>query len=134
MPKPFKNWKKAIEKMKAHSKSETHVQFCEEVVAAARALQEGTVAQQLQQIGEQERIKSSLAIKTLICWSHYLACHHIPHTTNLNELVDLVVNCGAEDLKRFLDRGAKNATYTSKVAIVEFVEAIGLWAEECLLR
>ncbi len=27
-----------------------------------------------------------------------------------------------------------NATYTSKVAVVEFVEAVGLWAEECLLK
>ena len=38
--KPFKNWMKAIEKMKAHAKSDIHIQSCEAEMAAARALQE----------------------------------------------------------------------------------------------
>ena len=37
-------------------------------------------------------------------------------------------------MKRFLERAGWNATYTSKIAVVEFVEAVGLWAEECLLK
>lgn len=54
--------------------------------------------------------------------------------TNFNELVDLIVSCGAEDLRRFLDSAGRNATYTSKVAVVEFVEALGVWTEESLLK
>ena len=34
----------------------------------------------------------------------------------------------------FLERAGKNATYTSKIAVDEFVEAVGLWAKECLLK
>ena len=113
---------------------EIHIQSCEAEMAAARALQEGLIIQQLQQIGDQEKLKNRMAIKALIRCTHFLARRHIPHTTNFDELVDLIVSCGAEDLKRFLERAGKNANYTSKIAVVEFVEAVGLWAEECLLK
>ena len=119
----LKNWKKAIENMKTHAKSDLHIQSCEPEVAAARALQEGSIVQQLQQIGDQEKLKNRMAIKALIHCTHFLAHHHIPHATNFDELVDLIVSCGAEDLRRFLERAGKNATYTSKIAVVEFVEA-----------
>ena len=59
---------------------------------------------------------------------HFIAGHHIP---NFDELVEFIMNCGAEDLKRFLERAA---TYTSKIAVVEFIEADGLWAKTCLLK
>ena len=48
--------------------------------------------------------------------------------------MDLVVSCGGEDLRRILERAGKNATYMSKIAVAEFVEAVGLWAEESLLK
>ena len=44
--------------------------------------------------------------------------------------MDVVVSCGAEDLRRFLEKAGKNASYMSKIAAVEFVEAVGLWTEE----
>ena len=120
--------------MKTHAKSDIHIQSCEAEVAAARALQEGSIVQQLQQIGDQENLKNRMAIKVLIHYTHFLARRHIPHTTNFDELADLIIYCGAEDLKRLLERAGKNATYTSKIAVVEFVEAVGLWAEESLLK
>lgn len=55
-------------------------------------------------------------------------------TTNFNELVDLIVSCSAEDLRRFLESAGRNATYTSKVTVVEFVEVHGVWTEESLLK
>ena len=39
------------------------------------------------------------AIKSFICCAHFLACQHIPHATNFEKLVELVVFCGDEDLK-----------------------------------
>ena len=63
-----------------------------------------------------------MAIKTLIRCTHFLARRHITNTTNLDELIDLIVSCSAEVLKRLLERTGKNATYTSKIAVVEFVE------------
>ena len=65
---------------------------CEAEVAAAIALQEGSIVQQLQQIGDQEKLKNRMAIKeALTRCTHFPARPHIPHTTNFDELVDLVV-------------------------------------------
>ena len=107
--------------MEAHEKSHILVQLCEAELAAARALPEALIIQQLQHIGTQEKLKNRIAIKVLNRCTHFLALLHIPHTTNFDEIVDLTVSCGAEDLKKFLERTGKNATYTSKIAVVEFV-------------
>ena len=45
--KPITNWKKATEKMKAHSQSEVHIQSYEAELAASTAMQEGCMAQHL---------------------------------------------------------------------------------------
>ena len=37
-------------------------------------------------------------------------------------------------MRCFLEKAGENATYTSKDAVVDFVETIGLWVEECLLK
>ena len=71
--KPFNNWKKATEKMRAHSQSEVHIQSYEAELAASTAMQEGSIAQHLQHIGEQERMKNRVAIKALIRCTHFLA-------------------------------------------------------------
>ena len=82
------NWKKAIEKMKAYTKSEVHILSCEAEKAAARALQEGSIIQQLQQIGEQEKMKNRMPIKAIIRCTHFLAHCHIPHMTNFDRFID----------------------------------------------
>ena len=41
--KPFNNWKKAIEKMRAHSQSDVHIQACAADLAVATTLRDGTV-------------------------------------------------------------------------------------------
>ena len=55
-------------------------------------------------------------------------------STNFDKLVELVVSCGGETLQTFLDRAGGNATYTSKMAVVEFVNTLGTWVEESLLE
>ena len=42
--------------------------------------------------------------------------------------------CGGADLKSFLDRTGGNAVCTSHIAVVEFMEALGTWVEEFLLK
>ena len=74
------------------------------------------------------------AIKSFIRCAHFLARQHIPHTTDFDKLVELVVSCGGEDLKNFLDRTGRNTVYTSHVAVVGFIEALGIWVEESLLK
>ena len=50
--RPFQNWKKAIQKMKAHATSETHVRHLEAELLAKRG---ETVIHQLQRIGDLEK-------------------------------------------------------------------------------
>ena len=45
-----------------------------------------------------------------------------------------MVSCGGETLQTFLDRAGGNATYSSKMAVVEFVNALGTWVEESLFK
>ena len=47
--------------------------------------------------------------------------------------MDLVVICGGEHLKQFVDKAEENAHYTSKDTVVDFVEALGMWVDESLL-
>ena len=122
--KPFTNWKKALEKMKAHSQSDIHVQACQASMLAERAAREGTIMQQLQQITDEEKMKNRAAVKALIHCTHFLAHQHIAYSTNFEELVGLVVACGGEDLKTFLESAGKNAMYTSRIAVTEFSEAL----------
>ena len=44
------------------------------------------------------------------------------------------MSCGGETLQTFLDRAGGNATYTSKMAVVKFVNALGTWVEESPLK
>ena len=39
-----------------------------------------------------------------------------------------------KDLRLFIERAGRNATYTSKDAVIDFIEAIGQWVEESLLK
>ena len=132
--KPFTNWKKALEKIKAHSQSDIHVQACQASMVAERAAREGTIMQQLQQITDEEKMKNRAAVKALIHCPHFLALQDIAHITNFEKLVNLVVACGGEDLKTLLESDFKNPMYTSRIAVTEFIEALGTWVEKSLLK
>ena len=109
------------QKMKSYSKSEVHLLSCQLVVEADRARKEGSIISQLQNVGEQQRLQNRKAIKALIRCTHFLARQHIAHTTNFDKLVELVVSCGGVTFQTFLDRAGGNATYTSKMAVVQFI-------------
>ena len=104
--------------MKSHSTSEVHLLSCQLDVKADRARKEGSIISQLQNVGEQQRLQNRKSIKALIRCTHYLAHQHIAHTTNFDKLVELVVSYGEVTLQTFFDRAGRNATYTSKMAVV----------------
>ena len=123
-----------IEKMKSHDKSKLHLQCCQAALRllAQQAETQGTIARQLQVVDERQRRKNREAIKALVRCAHYLACHHMAHTTNY-DLVSLMVNCGSQPLTEFVKDASNNATYRSASAVIGFIEAISVWVEECLL-
>ena len=51
----------------------------------------------------QEREKNRAAMKSLVRCTHLLTRHHIAHSTNFTQLVDLVVSCGARELQVFVE-------------------------------
>ena len=125
--KPFQNWKKAVQKMKEHASSESHLRQVEAELIVSRG---ETVVSQLQRFGDSERSKNRKTIKALLGCTHYLCKQHIPHTSNFSQLIDLIVSCGGKDLEEFVRKAAKNASYTSTDAVTDFVEAIGVWVDE----
>ena len=131
---PFTNWKKAVDRMRAHEKSSVHTNATQAALDAQLTMQQGSVLQQLQKSNGQERMRNRAAIKSFIRCTHFLTRQHIPHTTNFDKIVDLVISCGGEDLKHFLETTGRNALYTSHVAVVDFVEALGTWVEESILK
>ena len=101
--KPFTNWRKAIEKMRSHDSSKLHLECCQIALQAKQAETHGTIAQQLQQIQEGQRMKNREDIKALVRCANYLVHHHIAHTTNYDDLVGLVVSYyGAQPLTDFV--------------------------------
>ena len=120
--------------MKAHASSDHHIQANQAALAHLITRHTGSVIQQFQNVAEKERVLNRKAIKPFICHAHFLAHQHILHTTNFDKLVELVVSCGGEEPKYFLDRTGINAVYTSHVAVVEFIKALGIWVEESLLK
>ena len=122
------------EDMRAHSESDAHIQACQASMLAKQALRDGTIAQQLQQISDEEKKKNRSAIKALIRCTHFLAHQHIAHTSNFDKLVNLVVCCGGQDLKTILETTGKKAQYTSRIVVAEFLEALETWVEESILK
>ena len=59
---------------------------------------------------------------------------HVAHTTNYDDLVSLMINCGAQPLSDIAKEAADNATYRSASTVIGFIEAIGVWVEEGLIR
>ena len=88
--------------MKAHAISALRIQASQVALEAQQSLHEGSIVQQLQEVIIQERMKNRAIIKSFIRCTHFLACQHIPHTTNFDKLVDLVVSCGGEDMYEVL--------------------------------
>ena len=61
--------------------------------------------------------------------------HKIAHTTLFVPLVDLLIECDDQDLKRFFEQEArKNAQYRSTTAVSELIEAINTHLENKVLE
>ena len=62
----------ALEKMRAHSQSEVHIQSCAAEADAATALKGGSIVQLIQSVTDQQKMKNRMAIKALLRCTHFL--------------------------------------------------------------
>ena len=122
---PFSNWRKATDKMRTHERGIMHKTANRVAMESEMSERQGSVGQQLRQIANEGRTRNRKCIQSLIRCTHFLVCHHIPHTTNYD---GLILDCGVPHL------ASKNATYRSTKSVIEFVKAISTWIDESLLR
>ena len=87
--------------MKVHASCDGHIQANQAALTHLTTQHTGLAIQQLKNVAELEWVLNK---KAFFCCAHFLACQHNPHITNFDKLVELVVSCGGENLKNFLDR------------------------------
>ena len=65
---------------------------------------------------------------------YFLCKQKIAHFSNLDEVVQLMVENGDDEVRKHLETAPRNANYGSHVAISEYLNAISLWVQQGILR
>ena len=65
--------------MRAHSQSDVRMQSCEAELAATTAMKEGSIIQQLQHVGEQEKLNNRIGKALLRCIHSLARKPYCPH-------------------------------------------------------
>ena len=135
---PVSNWKKVLDKMKAHEASAWHKMAKAKVEAEKQSQAEGSVILQLKQgkerCNEQTKQQNSVLIKKLLRIMYFLCKQKIAHFSNFDEVVQLLMENGDDEVRKYLDTAPRNANYGSHVAISECLDAISLWVQQGILR
>ena len=135
---PVSNWKMALDKMKAHEASAWHKMAKAKVEAEKQSQAEGSVILQLKQgnerCDEQTKQQNRILIKKLLRIMYFLCKQKIVHFSNFDEVVQLMVENGNDEVRKHLDTAPRNANYGSYVAISEYLDAISLWVQQGILR
>lgn len=135
----FKTWKKATEKLREHEQSRTHQDAFVKAEMAKEADRHGSVLEQqistARRQQEAEKARNRVVLKKLCKCVYFLVKHKIAHATLFVPLVDLLIECDDQDLKRFFEQEArKNAQYRSTTAVSELIEAINTHLENKVLE
>ena len=100
---------------------------------AELAKQSGDVMDMLVAASEEKKRRNRELLKALIRSVYFLVKHHIPHTTNFEDLIELQVDNGNQLFKMHLDTCPSNATYLSKASTVELLSSISHQLENDIL-
>ena len=134
---PVSNWK-ALDKMKAHEASAWHKMAKVKVEAEKQSQAEGSVILQRKQGKErcdkQTKQQNCILIKKLLRIMYFLCKQKIAHFSNFDEVVQLMVKNGDDEVRKHLDTAPVNANYGSHVAISVYLDAISVWVQQGILR
>ena len=124
--------------MKAYEASAWHKMAKAKVEAEKQSQAEGSVIFQLKQgkerCDEQTKQQNRILIKKLLRILYFLCKQKIAHFPNLDEVVQLMVENGDDEVRKHLDTAPRNANYGSHVAISEYLDAISLGVQQGLLK
>ena len=132
--RPVRNWAKATELLAKHDKGEWHLAAVEAQALSELAEQQGDVMDQMLAVSELERQQNCKLLKKIIRSLYFLVRHRIPHTTTFEELIELQIENGNEQLKMHKEKVPSNATYLSKITTAELLESISHVLEQTLLE
>ena len=108
------------------------------VEAEKQSQAEGSVLLQLKQrkerCDEHKKQQNCILIKKLLRIMYFICKQKIAHFPNLDEVVELMVENGDDEVRKYLDTAPRNANYGSHVAISEYLDAISLWVQQGILR
>ena len=135
---PVSNWKKALDKMKAHEAPAWHKMAKAKVEVEKQSQAEGNVILQLKQgkerCNEQTKQQNRILIKKLLRIMYFLCKQKIAHFSNFAEMVQLMVENGDDEVRKHLDTAPRNANYGCHVTISKNLDAISLWVQQGILR
>ena len=108
------------------------------VEAEKQSQAEGSVILQFKQgkerCDEQTKQQNRILIKKLLRIMYFLCKQKIAHFPNFDEVVQIMVENGDDEVRKHLDTAPRNANYGSHVAISEYLNAISLWVQQGILR
>jgi len=111
---PVNNWVKATERLKKHEQSDWHLASVEAIALAEAARRKGDVVERMLAASEAERRRNWELIKQLTRSLYFLVKHRMPHTTTFEDLIELQIDNGNEQLEKHKRTCPSNATYVSK--------------------
>ena len=65
---------------------------------------------------------------------YFLCKQKIAHFSNFDEVVQLMVENGDDEVRKHLDTVPRNANYGSHVTISEYLDAISFWVQQGIHR
>lgn len=132
------NWKKALEKIKDHEQCPMH-KLARELQLADKQTRESGGVLTVATAGHKKnqavlKEKNRTILKKFLRTVYYLCKAKSAHFTNFQDVLELQIENGQDDLQHFLDTAPKNANYTSHQTIEEYVVAIGIYLENDILK
>ena len=131
--RPVNNWVKATELLKKHEQSDWHLASVEAIALAESAGRKGEVIERMLAASEAERRRNRELIKQLTRSLYFLVKHRMPHTTTFEDLIELQIDNGNEQLETHKRTCPSNATYVSKATTSELLSSISHCIEGDLL-
>lgn len=112
---------------------DTHRSSIEAHALAIETDQHGDVVDRILAASKMERQHNRELVKKLIRILYFLVKKRVPHTAMCEELIELQIKNGNEQLREHKDNSPSSATYLSKISFAELLRSISCVIEQSLL-